>query len=205
MWFKKTLFDPAIQVPLIIAHPDHEQNRVSTPVSLLDLFPTILDIAGLAADDIQTPIEGKNLFPALKGEKIDGPVFVEHIDGGTAAPRVMVRDGDKKLTLSRGYPPQLFDLKSDPRELHNLAGGDDSDEARLTEMAEANWELDTLDGKVLADQTARKLVDSALSIGRQEIWDFTPRPLTQNTNYVRRGDAFPTIERCGYLPYKSKQ
>ena len=205
MWFKKTLFNPAIQVPIIIAHPDHKQNKVSTPVSLLDLFPTILDMAGIKADDIQTPIDGKTLFPALKGGNIDGPVFAEHIDGGTAAPRVMVRDGDKKLTLSRGYPPQLFDLKTDPRELHNLAGGDDRDEVRLTELAEDTWDLDTLADNVLADQTARKLVDSALSIGRQEIWDFTPRPLTQNTNYVRRGDAFPTVERRGYLPYKPEQ
>lgn len=205
MWFKKTLFNPAIQVPVIIAHADHGQNRVSAPVSLLDLFPTILDIAGIAADDIQTPVDGQSLLSAIKGGKIDGPVFAEHIDGGTAAPRVMVRDGDKKLTLSRGYPPQLYDLETDPNELHNLAGKNDSDEARLTELAKATWDLDALTEKVLADQTARKLVDSALATGRQEIWDFIPRALTQNTNYVRRGDAFPAVERRGYLPCKSEQ
>ncbi len=205
MWFKKTLFNPAIQVPIVVTHPEQVQNRVSAPVSLLDLFPTILEIAGIDAEAIQTPVDGKSLFPALNGERIDGPVFVEHIDGGTAAPRVLVRDGDKKLTLSRGYPPQLFDLRTDPGELHNLAGKDDKDEVRLTELAERTWNLDTLADEVLADQTKRKLVDSALSTGRQEIWDFTPRPLTQNTNYVRRGDAFPTVERRGYLPYKSTQ
>lgn len=205
MWFKKTLFDPAIQVPMIIAHPGTSASRVSTPVSLLDLFPTILDIAGISADDIQTPIDGQSLLPAMQGTRITGPVFAEHIDGGTAAPRVMVRDGDKKLTLSRGYPPQLFDLEADPGEMHNLAGRGDADEARLSALAERNWDLDGLADKVLADQTARKLVDSALAIGRQEIWDFTPRSLTQNTNYVRRGDAFPTVERRGYLAYNSKQ
>ena len=47
MWFKKTLFNPAIQVPLLIAHPDQDPRRVVVPVSLLDIFPTLLDIAGI--------------------------------------------------------------------------------------------------------------------------------------------------------------
>jgi choline-sulfatase len=65
--------------------------------------------------------------------------------------------------------------------------------------------LDTLPGEVIRSQVARKLVDSALATGRQEMWEFTPRPLTQNTNYVRRGDAFPAVERRGYLPYDSQR
>ena len=51
---------------------------------------------------------------------------------------------------------------------------------------------------------ARKLIDTALSTGREELWDFTPRPLTHNTKYVRRGDTFPTVERRGYLPTRTK-
>lgn len=68
-------------------------------------------------------------------------------------------------------------------------------------IAEDNWPLDRLLGDVIASQKAQKLVDSALKTGREELWDFTPRPLKQNTNYVRRGDAFPTVERRGYLHY----
>ena len=41
---------------------------------------------------------------------------------------------------------------------------------------------------------------AALAVGREERWDFTPRPLAQNTGYVRRGDAFPEVEQRGYLP-----
>lgn len=69
-------------------------------------------------------------------------------------------------------------------------------------MAEAAWPLDTLLDDVISSQTARKLIDTALATGREEIWDFTPRPLRQNANYVRRGDVFPTVERRGYLHYK---
>ena len=204
MWFKKTLFNPAIQVPLIVSHPAHSANRVEPPVSLLDLFPTFLDIAGIPLESVKTEYCGQSLLPALSGTVIDHRVYAEHIDGGTSAPRVCVRDGYMKLTLSRAYPTQLFDLESDPLELNNIAGSNHPDEKRLSDIAEATWPLDTLLDDVVKSQIERKLVDTALSMGREEIWDFNPRPLTQNTQYVRRGDAFPTVERRGYLPYRNK-
>ncbi len=205
MWFKKTLFEPAVRVPLIIADPRCASGRVDAPVSLLDLFPTLLELGGVPAEAIRTPLDGRSLVPALRGESLSGPVFVEHIDGGTAAPRVCVRDGSKKLVVSRAYPPQLYDLSSDPLELRNLAGTGDPDEDRLLRLVEDNWQLDTLLDDVISSQVARKLVDSALAVGRQEIWDFTPRPVRQNASYVRRGDAFPEVERRGYLPYRNGQ
>lgn len=204
MWFKKTLFDPAVRVPIIIAQPNGQQSRVSAPASLLDIFPTLLDIAGVEGAEIKTPFDGKSLMPALDGDPLSGPVLIEHIDGGTAAPRVCVRDGDKKIVISRGYPTQLYDLSKDPLELSNIAGQGDPDEARLTALVEETWPLDSLLDEVISSQVRRKLIDNALSKGREEIWDFAPRSLTQNTNYVRRGDAFPEVEQRGYLPYKSR-
>ena len=203
MWFKKTLFDPAVRVPLIIADPRGDAARVSAPVSLVDIFPTLCDLAGVG--EIKTPIDGQSLVPALRGQELQGPVCIEHIDGGTAAPRVCVRDGDKKFIASRSYPPQLYDLAADPFELTNLAGTGDPDEARMMQLVDETWSLDQLPHDVVASQTARKLIDRALATGREELWDFTPRPLKQNTNYVRRGDAFPTVERRGYLPYKDER
>jgi choline-sulfatase len=204
MWFKKTLFDPAIRVPMIISRPGDTSARAVAPVSLLDIFPTLLDLGGISKDEIKTKYDGKSLVPALEGNETVSPIFAEHIDGGTAAPRVCVRDQEKKLVISRGYPAQLFDLAADPLELVNLAATGDPDEARLTAIAEEHWQLDSLLDEVVESQVRRKLVDTALSKGREEIWDFVPRSLTQNTNYVRRGDAFPEVEQRGYLPYKPK-
>ena len=90
-------------------------------------------------------------------------------------------------------------MASDPLELNNLAGENHPEEIRLSQLAESTWPLDTLLDDVIRSQSERKLVDAALSVGRQEQWDFVPQ--SQGSNYVRRGDAFPTVERRGYLPY----
>ena len=198
MWFKKTLYDPAIQVPLIIAKPKQHPERKVAPVSLLDLCPTLIDIAKIPASEIRSPMDGKSLYD----QERSGPVFVEHLDGGTSAPRVCIRDGDWKLVMSHAYPPTLHNLADDPLELQNLAGTGIDAEAALIEIAAAQWSLDKLQSDMLASQTHRKLVDSALAIGRKEHWDFVPNGATSGSSYVRRGDTFPDVERAGYLTYR---
>ena len=201
MWFKKTLFEPAIRVPLILSGPGIRSGRVSTPVSLLDLFPTLVEISGAEAGTIGTPLDGESLSPLLSGGTAHGPVMAEHLDGGTDAPRVMLRDGDLKLVLSRAYPPMLHDLGQDPQELRDLAAVPtaQADLRRMTAEAEAIWDLDVLAEKKRASQTARTIVNAALHQGRQRSWDFVPGGLVQNTGYVRSGDTFPDVERRGYL------
>jgi choline-sulfatase len=205
MWFKKTLFDPAVRVPLIITHPGLAPRRVSEPASLIDIFPTLLDIAEIPKQQVVTQLDGRSLMPALRGEPLEGPVLIEHLDGGTIAPRVAVRDGKWKLVYSKAYPTQLYDLEADPNEMDDLAGQNHPEEARLTDFVEQTWDLDALGCDVVAAQTERKMIDTALGKGRIELWDFTPRALTQNTGYVRRGDQFPTVEQRGYLPYQSTE
>ena len=201
MWFKKTLFEPAIRVPLIIRGPGIPRGRVGVPVSLLDLFPTLLDLAGAPAGTIRTPLDGESLAPLLAGHTGHGPVRAEHLDGGTDAPRVMIRDGDHKLVLSRAYPPMLHDLRADPRELADLAGVPEAraDLDRLTALAETTWDLDALAAEKRASQTSRFVVNAALHQGRRQPWDFVPGALAQNTGYVRSGDTFPEVDRRGYL------
>ncbi len=207
MWFKKTLYEPAVNVPLIISHPGYGPGRVNAPVSLVDLFPTVLEFAGICQTDLQTPIDGRSLVAALNGTEEIAPILVEHIDGGTAAPRVMVRDGAMKFIFSPAYPNMLFDLVADPTELKNLAGEPAfaDIEAHLLSLVQDNWDFDKLTEDVIADHAARRIIDEAQDQGRRESWDFAPRPLIQNTNYVRHGDRFPDLERRGYLPYPNSK
>ncbi len=203
MWFKKTLFEPAIRVPLIIAPPGCAPRRAATAVSLTSIFPTIVDLAGGDSGALSTPVDGRTLAPVLSGhgDTAHSPVLVEHIDGGTSAPRVMVRDADMKLVFSRDYPNQLYDLASDPNELNNLAGAGNPAEEKLTRIVEETWDLDALKKQVHRNQTARALIDRAMSKGRRITWEFAPPASSQNEKYVRHGDLFPDVERRGYLPY----
>lgn len=202
MWFKKTLFEPAIRIPLFISIPGQAGQRIESPASLVDLLPTILELTGTMNDMVG---DGQSLVAAMNGIDASRPVFVEHLDGGTIAPRLMVRDGNYKYVYSREYPPQLYDLSVDPNELKNLAGLAElkATELSLFKLIEDNWNLDSIGDEVATNQASRRLVDAALSQGRQEIWDFQPRAQIHNTNYVRRGDSFPEVERRGYLPYKT--
>ncbi|SMX25882.1 sulfatase-like hydrolase/transferase [Boseongicola aestuarii] len=207
MWFKKTLFEPAIHVPLIVGGLGIAQRRVATPVSLLDLLPTLVDVSGAPAGTICTPFNGQSLVPLLHGGSKHDPVMVEHLDGGTDAPRVMLRDGDLKLVLSRAYPTMLFNLSDDPFELNDLASDPaaSNDMARLLAKAHEIWDLDALAIDKHANQTARTVVNTALQTGRPQVWDFTPGTLAQNSNYVRSGDKFPDVERRSYLPAKVRR
>ncbi len=207
MWFKKTLFEPAVRIPLLISVPGGSGLRLDSPTSLQDLLPTLLELTDTPNPNAGQPSLGESLVPAMKGaENSERPIFVEHIDGGTVAPRVMVRRGDYKYVYSRAYPPQLYNLRLDPNELENLSDQKATDdiEQELRQLIEAQWDLDALGLQVAANQADRRLVENALSQGRVEDWNFQPRAQIHNTRYVRRGDAFPDVERRGYL-VKSKK
>ncbi len=204
MWFKKTLYEPAVRVPLMIAHPEVAPRRVAAPVSLVDLFPTVLTLAGCEPSPM--PLDGRNLVPLFTAEEEGRSVCVEHIDGGTSAPRAMVRSGPMKLVVSPAYPDMLFDLAADPEERVDLTGRPEAAtvQAQLKAIAEDTWNLEALAEAVTTDQSARRLIAEAAGQGRYEPWDYQPRALVQNSRYVRRGDAFPDVERRGYLPYRSE-
>ena len=204
MWFKKTLFEPAIRGPLIIAGPGIGPGRVAAPVSLLDLMPTLIDLSGAPKDTLCTPHDGQSLFALMEGRSSPRTVLAEHLDGGTDAPRVMLREGDWKLVLSRAYPPMLHDLGADPLELTDQAGEPAASDKleEMTARASEIWDLDALATEKRANQAARTVVNTALQTGRRETWDFVPGALAQNSRYVRSGDTFPEVERRGYLPVK---
>ena len=53
MWFKMNFFDHSARVPLMIAAPGLTPGRCDTPVSTLDLCPTLCDLAGVSMEDIE--------------------------------------------------------------------------------------------------------------------------------------------------------
>ncbi len=113
---KQSVFEHSMRTPLIIAGPRIPRGK-STRAStyLLDLFPTLCDVTGIAPPD---DLEGESLRPIWEGRKarIRDSVFLPYIQIQRA-----VRDERWKLIA---YPRishlQLFDLQTDPHETTNL-------------------------------------------------------------------------------------
>ena len=134
MWRKGIWYEGSTRVPLLVELPEHREDTsgtdVSTPVSLVDLYPTLCGLAGI---DAPASVDGVDLSRAVRagGEPDRGPVFVDNLRPrwGEGSEYRMVRDGRYKYVRFRDRPEVLVDLERDPLERTNLAtdaAGDDA-------------------------------------------------------------------------------
>jgi arylsulfatase A-like enzyme len=128
---KQNIYEHSMGCPLVFAGPGIPKGGSTQAFSyLLDIFPTVCALTG-----IQGPsgIEGKNLQPIWQGkvDKVRDSIFLSF----TKIQRSVRDERWKLIRYPRINHTQLFDLKNDPHELHNLA--DDSAQAeRVKEMLE---------------------------------------------------------------------
>lgn len=119
---KHTMYEPSVRVPLIISGPGTMRGfRVEDLVSLVDLYPTFMDIASVGYPN---GLDGYSLSPFLKGDKPSRPdwIFSEYHGESSATSIFMVRRGVWKYIAYAGMPPQLFNLEDDPWEVDDLTG-----------------------------------------------------------------------------------
>ena len=193
MWFKRIHREWSVRVPLIVAGAGVVQGRrVAANVSLVDLYPTILDLAGEAMQPgFPHDLDGASLAPFLRGEQPrdwQNEVIVENYGEGTIKPiRVLVQDGYKFVYVHE-RPDQLFDLRDDPNEWRNLAG--DPVYAAVAERLQARlldgWDPAETERQVLASQRRRAFLKEALFQGRHTPWDYQP-VFDAARQWVRRG------------------
>jgi choline-sulfatase len=202
LWYKMNFFEGSARIPLIVHAPGRfAARRVATPVSLVDVLPTILDLAGGSADDAVEPLVGRSLVPLCEGVDDDRTVLGEYMAEGSCTPIVLVRRGDLKFVHCRADPDQLYDLAADPHELVNLAADPawvDTVAAFRSEVA-GRWDLDTLHEEVLADQARRRFLSSALRSGVFTPWDYTP-PRHSENDYMRNHLDLNDVERHARWP-----
>jgi choline-sulfatase len=202
LWYKMSFFEPSARVPLIVSAPGRVRvGRVAEPVSLLDLAPTLLE---LAADPRAEELEpdGTSLAPLLVGRAATRPAAVvsEYLAEGVSSPALMVRRGSHKFVSCAGDPDQLYDIAHDPLELVNLAERPASAHLRRAfrdELAE-RWDVGILEQRVRESQRERLLVAEALATGRRACWDYQPRA-DAATRYVRSGDDMYELQRRARL------
>ena len=119
-WTKMVMYEEAASIPLIMSGPNISPHRESAPVSLIDLYPTILDIAGLERVSGEA-IHARSLFETLKQPDKDRLILSEFHDYGAQTGMFMLRHENWKLIHYPGFVPQLFNLERDPDEKANLA------------------------------------------------------------------------------------
>ena len=175
LWFKMNFFEGSAAVPLMIAAPGLEPVRIDTPVSTIDLCPTLCDLAGVSIDDVLPWTDGVSLVSVARGAE-RGPVPMEYAAEGSEAPMVGLRDGRWKYVRCALDPEMLFDLQADPNELMDLASDPAQAEvlARLRAMADERWDLNAFDAAVRESQARRWVVYEALRNGSYYPWDFQP-------------------------------
>lgn len=116
-WAKRTIWENGVRVPLIVAAPGHARNQRSTkPAQLLDIFPTLLELAGLPVDTGQ---EGRSLVPLMKNPDAKWPhVALSSFGKGNYA----VRSEHFRYIQYLDGSEELYDHRNDPHEWRNLAG-----------------------------------------------------------------------------------
>jgi iduronate 2-sulfatase len=121
MWHKMSLFDASARVPLLIRAPGIAPGVCARPVQLIDLFPTICGIAGIAS---HPTLEGRDLTPLLRDPHMKSPApahtIVRREKTGILGRSVSTGEF-RHITWDDGAKgEQLYDSKSDPKEWRNL-------------------------------------------------------------------------------------
>ncbi|HEY3720469.1 MAG TPA: choline-sulfatase [Roseiarcus sp.] len=202
LWYKMSFFEGSARVPLIVRAPGRWAPRRVTPsVSLLDVTPTLIDLAGGDSSALGETIDGRSLVPHLGTGEGHDEAIGEYLAEGAVAPIVMIRRRNHKFIHSPGDPDQLYDLKRDPGERENLAARAEEAE-RVDDFRREvarRWNLAALDAEVRASQRRRRLVDAALNMGAQRSWDFQP-VRDASKAYVRNTTALDDLEALARFP-----
>jgi choline-sulfatase len=173
---KRCFYEWSARVPLIFCFPDRWQagRVIGTPVSLVDLLPTVLDIAGV---ETRLPHDGRSLLGLVDGsDTAERVAFSEIHSEGIHSPCFMVRKGRFKYVYVHRRDEQLFDLATDPGEWKDLAGDPDYSTVvrELKALILGQFDPDAIEAEVEAGLRRRQLVREAMNVTGTR-WDVSPQ------------------------------
>lgn len=151
---KTWVHEGGISTPLIVHWPAGIAARGelrTTPAHVIDVVPTILDLLEVEKPDhwegeAIPPAPGRSLAPAFASDVVVERDALWWLHEGNRA----VRLGDWKLVAAKGKPWELYDLRTDRAEAHNLATQLPDQAAKL----EAQWNRQLAEFSSLAAKTA---------------------------------------------------
>jgi arylsulfatase A-like enzyme len=135
------LYEAQVRVPLILRWPGQLAAglRLATPVGLVDVAPTLAELAGVELGDV----DGRSLAGALRAgvEPEPRPLLgrrrrYERPIGGHRGQKFFVREARWKYIRASDDPDELYDLREDPGERRNLYAADSREAARLGAILE---------------------------------------------------------------------
>lgn len=145
---KGQLYEGGIRIPLVVAWPGLKRpgSVCQIPVSSVDWYPTLLELAGLPPPKGQL-LDGISLVSAFRGAaELTRPRLFWHFPCyvGRAAPSSAIREGDFKLIefFEDGGRRELYNLKKDPNEERNLITAMPEKAAVLYRMLQV-WQSET--------------------------------------------------------------
>jgi iduronate 2-sulfatase len=112
-WQKNNLHEEVTRIPLIISVPNYKSSRTESIVELVDLFPTLSELAELEVPD---GLHGESLVPILKDHKAE----VKNGALSFAKGHSWRTDGWAYMRYNDGSE-ELYDMKTDPNQFTNLA------------------------------------------------------------------------------------
>lgn len=158
LWWKHTFYDEAVKVPMILSWRGQlpQGERRAQIVNLTDLTATMIEALGAPA---LPNGQGRSFLEVARNPSARWPdeTYSEYCTdevppwtGGMAVRQRMIRAGRWKLVYYHGYPPQLFDLESDPDESRDLAAEPAQAEIRATLLARvlADWNPEEIDRRM---------------------------------------------------------
>jgi arylsulfatase A-like enzyme len=141
----KTVYSEVVAVPMVVAAPGRLAGgqRVSRPVQLMDLYPTLLDLAG-----IESGAAG-SLLPVIGGAARPGPIRAKAWSSSIWATRVggrfahdwrLIRDGQTAVVLGSDGTVERFNLSIDRAMRTDLHPGDPAGSQRLIDLAAVSFD-----------------------------------------------------------------
>ncbi|XP_072038127.1 arylsulfatase K-like [Amphiura filiformis] len=129
-FYKMSMYEGSSHVPMVAMAPQRDNLKpgvVTTPVSLVDVFPTFMDIANVTHPQ---GLNGTSLLPLLQDptsrhQSQDRPDYIlsQYHGCNVNMSSYMLRQGDWKIVVygdGKTTPPHLFNLATDPEELDDL-------------------------------------------------------------------------------------
>lgn len=174
---KRSFYEYSSRVPLIVRFPDgaHGGTTCAESVSLVDVLPTLLDLAGVGYEE-RLPVDGVSLLATIDGvPQPPRTIYAEMHVEDMAATCFMARQGRFKYIYIHGQAPQLFDLEDDPGEWRNLAGDQAHRETERALRAAIldRFSPDTIEAEIRGSLRRRLVIKQAMEQNGTR-WDYAP-------------------------------